>query len=82
MALTKLRLATIHVQRGQIDEAVSTGTEALALSSRLRSARSRSYVRDLERRLAPHLAVPRVRELQERIRSTPSVAEQIGTRGE
>lgn len=68
-AFNTVLLATIRVQQGELEQAAAAGNDALALTSRLRSSRSDQYLRDLKRRLAPHTAVPQVREFQQLVRS-------------
>lgn len=53
---------------GELEEACSVAVEALALARGLESARTRSYVADLRRRLDPHAAERPVVELNERVR--------------
>jgi hypothetical protein len=52
---------------GELEEACSVAVEALELAKGLESARTRSYVADLRRRLDPHAAERPVVELNERV---------------
>jgi hypothetical protein len=59
-------LASAHALCGDADEACRAGESALDLAEGLRSARTRSYVADLRRRLAPLSGEPAVADLVER----------------
>ncbi|MEV4060479.1 hypothetical protein [Nonomuraea dietziae] len=59
-------LAAGLLQCGELEEACSTATEALALAGELQSVRTRSYASDLRRRLEPYRSEPSVMELNER----------------
>lgn len=65
-------LARIHAKNGDVDQACAIASEAVDLSEDLRSGRSRRYVHDLERQLAPHSAVAAVAQLQDKIRNLRS----------
>ncbi|GGK97195.1 hypothetical protein Ppa06_64900 [Planomonospora parontospora subsp. parontospora] len=66
-------LAAGLLECGELEEACTAAGEALELAGGLQSARTRSYVTDLRRRLEPHAAEPAVVELNERIRElTPA----------
>jgi hypothetical protein len=56
------------VESGELEEACTVAADALDLAGGLQSARTRSYVTDLRRRLDPFAAEPLVRELNERAR--------------
>ncbi|MFC6081602.1 tetratricopeptide repeat protein [Sphaerisporangium aureirubrum] len=59
-------LASAHALCGELDEACLAGASALDLATGLQSARTRSYVADLRRRLTPLSAEPVVAALVER----------------
>ncbi|GHE46288.1 hypothetical protein GCM10017673_55290 [Streptosporangium violaceochromogenes] len=59
-------LAAGLLARGELEDACETAAEALELAAGLRSARTRSYVTDLRRRLSPFAAEAPVVELNER----------------
>ncbi|GII02620.1 hypothetical protein [Planobispora takensis] len=61
-------LAAGLLRRGQVEEACAAAGEALDLAGGLQSARTRSYLRDLWRRLRPHAAESPVAALGERMR--------------
>lgn len=61
-------LASIRAQQGELEQAIAVGNDALALSQRLRSARSDRYLQDLEHRLAPFTEIQKVREFRQRVR--------------
>ncbi|GAA2362130.1 hypothetical protein GCM10010404_14960 [Nonomuraea africana] len=61
-------LAAGLLQCGELEEACSTATEALALAGELQSVRTRSYASDLRRRLEPYRSEPPVLELNERVK--------------
>jgi len=61
-------LASAHTQAGQVDQAVATGSLALAQAHTLNSARTRHYVRDLARRLERYRDVPEVAAFRDHAR--------------
>ncbi|GIH96104.1 hypothetical protein ACFFMN_37775 [Planobispora siamensis] len=61
-------LAAGLLRRGRVEEACAAAGEALDLAGGLQSARTRSYLRDLWRRLRPHSAESPVAALGERMR--------------
>jgi transcriptional regulator with XRE-family HTH domain len=63
-------LAGAYAQQSEPDRAASVGGEALALTLDLKSARAVSYIRDLQRQLAPHRSRPAVRQFIARIDAT------------
>lgn len=60
-------LARTQVQRGEPERACVVGTEALALTTRLRSARAARYLRDLQSQLTAHRRQPVVRRFIDRV---------------
>ncbi|MGW9196587.1 helix-turn-helix domain-containing protein [Micromonospora chersina] len=60
-------LASVQVQRGELERACTIGTEALMLTTRLRSSRAVGYVRDLQTQLTRHRQVPAVRQFVSRV---------------
>jgi transcriptional regulator with XRE-family HTH domain len=62
-------LARIYADRGELEAACELGRSSVAMASGIRSARGRSYLADLRRRLEPHAAVPDVRTLRAEIHS-------------
>ncbi|MFE9960595.1 helix-turn-helix domain-containing protein [Micromonospora sp. NPDC005299] len=60
-------LASVQVQRGEPERACAIGTEALTLTTQLRSSRAVAYVRDLQAQLAPHRQQPVVRQFVSRV---------------
>lgn len=66
-------LARIHADSAELEVACELGRRSVAMASGIRSARGRGYLTDLRRRLAPHAAVPEVRELREQIRSLEAI---------
>lgn len=60
-------LASALLQEGELEEACSAASAALDLAKGIRSTRTRSYVRDMRRRFAPHATEPCVAELLERV---------------
>ncbi|MEU9509411.1 helix-turn-helix domain-containing protein [Micromonospora sp. NPDC048170] len=63
-------LASVHARQGEPDRACAIGTEALTLTTQLRSARAVRYLRDLQTQLAPHRRLPAVRHFTGRIDAT------------
>jgi len=61
-------LAAGLLQCREVEEACSVAVGAMTLAGELQSARSRSYVADLRRRLEPYKREPAVRALHERTR--------------
>ncbi|MBB5132710.1 tetratricopeptide (TPR) repeat protein [Thermocatellispora tengchongensis] len=59
-------LAAGLVQSGEVEEACAVAGEALNLAGTLKSARTRTYMTDLRKRLSPHSGHPAVRALNER----------------
>jgi transcriptional regulator with XRE-family HTH domain len=57
-------LATTYVET-DLDEALSTGREAVELASGLQSLRTRRYIAELQERLTPRSEDPKVREFNE-----------------
>jgi transcriptional regulator with XRE-family HTH domain len=55
-------LATAYAQQNEPDRAATVAREALTLTAQLKSARAAAYLRDLQRRLAPHRTRPAVRQ--------------------
>ncbi|WP_283134312.1 hypothetical protein [Rhizohabitans arisaemae] len=56
-------LASSHALGGQLDEACAVGAQALNLAGELQSARTKSYLADLRRRLDPFRGEPAVAAL-------------------
>jgi hypothetical protein len=65
-----VQLAAIHLLRRDAAEACALGLDALALTGRLRSRRSREHLRDLQRRLLPYARERMVREFNEQVELT------------
>lgn len=59
-------LASALIQEGELEEACQVASSALDAAEGIQSARTRTYVADLRRRLAPYAADPRVAALLER----------------
>lgn len=66
-------LAAGLLQSGELEEGCSVALGAMTLASELQSARSRSYVADLNRRLEPYKNEVPVRALKERTRELAAV---------
>ena len=62
-------LASAQTQAGQVDQAAATGILALSGACTLSSARTRHYMRDLARRLAPYRLVPEVAAFRDHARA-------------
>ncbi|SDY98148.1 Helix-turn-helix domain-containing protein [Micromonospora pattaloongensis] len=60
-------LATAYARQRELDRACAIGTEALAVTRQLRSARAVRYVRNLQSQLAPHRRHPTVRQFTARV---------------
>ncbi|MFC7647980.1 hypothetical protein ACFQX6_51550 [Streptosporangium lutulentum] len=60
------------VKSGELEEACTVAADALDLAGGLQSARTRSYVTDLRRRLDPFAGEPLVKALNERARELSS----------
>jgi hypothetical protein len=60
-------LATAHAAHGDIDQAADIGVKALSTARGISSARTRNYLRDLRRRLAPHQRQAAVRGFDEQV---------------
>ena len=67
-------LASAHAMLNEPEQACIVGHHALDLTSRLSSARSVRYVRDVARLLRPQAAVPAVREFRAEIADRLPVA--------
>jgi hypothetical protein len=59
-------LANAHLQQQNLDEACAIGNQALDLASRLQSARTIKYIRDLRRRMSKFSKEPVVSDFQAR----------------
>ncbi|WP_425413030.1 helix-turn-helix domain-containing protein [Micromonospora citrea] len=66
-AFNLVLLASIHAQQGEPERASAIGTEALTLTSQLRSARAVRYLRDLQTQLTTHRRLPAVRHFVTRV---------------
>jgi hypothetical protein len=74
-------LASAHAMLNEPEQACIVGQHALDLTSRLSSARSVRYVRDLARLLRPQAAVPAVREFRAQVADRlPGAAEHAAPR--
>jgi len=62
-------LATVYLQQGHVDQAVTSSLDAAAMVAQLRSARSHQYVRDFTGRLAPYAGTALVKEFGEQLRT-------------
>lgn len=62
-------LATTHLQKGDLDQALEHGQRAITALSRVQSARADDYVKDVVRAMVPWRRDPRVRELSRRARN-------------
>ncbi|MET7391799.1 sporulation protein [Streptomyces sp. NPDC005529] len=62
-------LATIHLQKGDLDQALDHGQRAISVLSRVQSARANDYVTDVVRAMVPWRRDPRVRDLSRRARA-------------
>lgn len=67
-ALAMSSLALVEASRGNVDVACAVGTPAVQLAGSVSSARTRSVLGRLERRLAPHARLTVVSELLDRLR--------------
>lgn len=56
-------LASVLADQGRVDEAVTTGTQALKLASRVRSSRTTKYLSEVAERLQPYRNQAEVRQL-------------------
>lgn len=61
-------LAIAYAAQDELEQACDAGRRALDLTTRLTSARSIRYVRDLVRRLGPRAEVPAVRDFTAEVR--------------
>ncbi|MBT8224188.1 MAG: hypothetical protein KJO75_01615 [Dactylosporangium sp.] len=61
-------LAVAHAQAGDVEQAGSIGVQAAEAAEGLRSQRTRDYLSDLAKRLAPHAGLPTVEEFTTRVR--------------
>lgn len=59
-------LAVGHLQRGDLEAGCAVGTDAVRAAGKLRSVRGAEYIRDLQRRFAPHRGHPLVRAFDAR----------------
>jgi tetratricopeptide (TPR) repeat protein/transcriptional regulator with XRE-family HTH domain len=62
-------LASVHAELGNLDAACDLGEQAVDMARSIESARMRSYLAALRRRLEPHDNVPVVRAMAERLRA-------------
>lgn len=62
-------LATIHLQTGDLDQALEHGQRAVSILSHVRSVRANDYVTGVVRAMAPWRRDPRVSELSRRART-------------
>ncbi|MGW6487657.1 sporulation protein [Streptomyces sp. NPDC055056] len=69
-------LATTHLQKGDLDQALEHGQRAISALSRVQSARANDYVSDVVRAMVPWRRDPRVQELSRRARAPhPTLSE-------
>lgn len=61
-------LAKAYAQAGEVEQAATVGIQAVDLAERLRSTRSRDYLREVAMRLAKHVGLPAVDDFTERAR--------------
>lgn len=61
-------LAKAYAQAGEVEQAATVGMQAVDLAERLRSTRSRDYLREVAMRLAKHVGLPAVDDFTERAR--------------
>lgn len=65
-------LATIHAEQGELEQACSTGAQAVELTGGVQSRRATHRIVGLRRRLDPHATVPAVRGFLEQTRVVTS----------